>query len=88
MNSYYGAYKLWGVFNGNLTNGTYFLNIFNSYDVTKIQGSKTFSISGGVNYWATPNNMLLMCLIVYGLCSLIIAIVLTTVWAKQKTKNL
>ena len=84
MNSYFGAFKLWGVLNTNLANGSYFLNIFNSYDVSGMSGQKWVSINSGSLNFVTPNKLLVGILFVYGILGTVLSTYLTILAVKQK----
>lgn len=88
MNSYFGAFKLWGVLPTNLTAGSYFLNIFNSYDVTLLQGSKYMSVNAGSSIFVTPNKLLLGNLMTLGIITLIGSVWLTVLACQVKKKEL
>lgn len=88
MNSYFGAYKLWGVIATNLTAGDYFLNIFNSYDISRLQGAKYASVNAGSQFFLTPNKLLVGNLAVFGALCLAAAIWLTAMACLVKKKEL
>jgi hypothetical protein len=88
MNSYVGSFKLWGVLNTSLTNGSYFLNIFNSYDVSALQAAKFASVNAGGSYFVTPNKLLVGNMIAFGLVGLAGSIWLTVIECQAKKKEL
>lgn len=88
MNSYFGAFKLWGVLATNLTAGSYFLNLFNSYDVSLLQGAKYMSVNAGSSMFVTPNKLLVGNLGTLGVISLIGSIWLTVLACQVKKKEL
>lgn len=88
MNSYIGSYKLWGVINTSLTNGSYYLNIYNSYDVSALGAGKYASVNAGATYFVTPNKLLVGNMIAFGLVGLAGSIWLTVIECQAKKKEL
>lgn len=88
MNSFSGSYKLWGVLNTSLTIGAYYLNIFNSYDVSALQATKWASINAGSSFFVTPNKLLVTVLVAFGLVGLAGSIWLTAMECKRTKKEL
>lgn len=88
MNSYFGTYKLWGVIGTNLTAGDYYLNIFNSYDVSLLEGAKYASINAGSQFFLTPNKLLVANMFAFGCVALTAAIWLTVMACSVKKKEL
>jgi hypothetical protein len=76
--------KLYGVINQDLEPGTYYLNIYNNYDVSSFDGTKTFVISttnslGGQNYFLS------IAYIVVGVICIVLSIFFYSIHEKQQS---
>jgi len=75
--------KLYGVINQDLEPGTYYLDIYNNYDVSSFDGTKTFVISttnslGGQNYFLS------IAYIVVGTICIVLSIFFYSIHEKQQ----
>jgi hypothetical protein len=78
--------KLYGKFEQDLTPGTYFVSIDNTYDVSSFDGKKSFVLSttnalGGKNYF------LAICYIVVGSLCIVFAIIFLIAYLKKRASN-
>lgn len=78
--------KLWGRIDEPLEPGSYFIKVYNNYEVAPFQGKKSFVISttnalGGKNYF------LAICYITVGVLCMLFSFVFCVAYMKKRNNN-